>query len=119
MSYAPVVYISAKFGHGVDKVMPQAFGVYQERLKRLSTTEVNSVVQPAVAAHNLPRKGGKQLKIFYATQAEVNPPTFVFFVNDAKLIHFSYQRYLENKLRQAFSFGGTPLRLIFKTRGEP
>jgi GTP-binding protein len=119
MPYAPVVYISAKFGHGVDKVMPQAFGVYQERLKRLSTTEVNSVVQPAVAAHNLPRKGGKQLKIFYATQAEVNPPTFVFFVNDAKLIHFSYQRYLENKLRQAFSFGGTPLRLIFKTRGEP
>jgi GTP-binding protein len=119
MPYAPVVYISAKFGHGVDKVMPQAFQVYQERLKRLSTTEVNSVVQPAVAAHNLPRKGGKQLKIFYATQAEVNPPTFVFFVNDAKLIHFSYQRYLENKLRQAFSFGGTPLRLIFKTRGEP
>jgi len=119
MSYASVVYISAKFGHGVDKVMPQAFGVYQERLKRLSTTEVNSVVQPAVAAHNLPRKGGKQLKIFYATQAEVNPPTFVFFVNDAKLIHFSYRRYLENKLRQAFSFGGTPLRLIFKTRGEP
>ena len=119
MSYAPVVYISAKFGQGVDKVMPEACQVYQERLKRLSTAEVNNVVQQAVAAHNLPRKGSKQLKIFYATQAEVNPPTFVFFVNDAKLIHFSYQRYLENKLRQAFGFGGTPLRLVFKTRGEP
>jgi len=119
MPYAPVVYISAKFGQGVDKVMPQACQVYQERLKRLSTAEVNNVVQQAVAAHNLPRKGSKQLKVFYATQAEVNPPTFVFFVNDAKLIHFSYQRYLENKVRQEFGFGGTPLRLVFKTRGEP
>jgi GTP-binding protein len=119
MSYAPVVYTSAEFGQGVDGVMPQAFEVYQERLKRLPTTEVNSVVQQAVAAHTLPRKGNKQLKILYATQAEVNPPTFVFFVNDAKLIHFSYQHYLENKLRQSFGFAGTPFRLVFKTRGEP
>jgi GTP-binding protein len=119
MPYAPVVYTSAKFGQGVDGVMPQAFEVYQERLKRLPTTEVNSAVQQAVAAHTLPRKGAKRLKILYATQAEVNPPTFVFFVNDAKLIHFSYQHYLENKLRQSFGFAGTPLRLVFKTRGEP
>ena len=119
VSHASVVYISAKLGQGVDRVMPQARQVYQERLKRLPTTVVNSVVQQAVAARNLPRKGSKQLKIFYATQAEVNPPTFVFFVNDAKLIHFSYQRYLENKLRQALGFDGTPLRLVFKTRGEP
>ena len=118
MSYASVVYISAKFGEGTDKVMPQAFQVYHERLKRLPTAEVNSVVQQAVAAHTLPRKGSKQLKILYATQAEVNPPTFVFFVNDAKLIHFSYQHYLENKLRQSFGFAGTPFRLVFKTRGE-
>ena len=118
MSYAPVEYISAKLGQGVDKVMPQACQVYQERLKRLPTTAVNSVVQQAVAAHTLPRTGGKQLKVLYATQAEVNPPTFVFFVNDARLIHFSYQRYLENKLRQAFGFAGTPFRLIFKNRGE-
>jgi GTP-binding protein len=119
MSYAPILYISAKFGQGVDKVMPQAFEVYQERLKRLSTTLVNDVIQQAVAGHNLPRKGSKRLKVLYATQAEVNPPTFVFFVNDAKLIHFSYQHYLENKLRQAFGFAGTPIRLVFKTRGEP
>jgi len=118
VAYAPVLYISAKSGQGVDKIMPQVSQIYRERLKRLSTAEVNNVVQQAVAAHNLPRIGGKQLKILYATQAEVNPPTFVFFVNDAKLIHFSYQRYLENKLRQSFGFLGTPFRLVFKTRGE-
>jgi GTP-binding protein len=118
MPYAPVLYISAKSEQGVSKIMPQVCQVYQERLKRLSTTMVNSVVQQAVAAHTLPRIGSKQLKILYVTQAEVNPPTFVFFVNDAKLLHFSYQRYLENKLRQSFGFAGTPLRLVFKTRGE-
>ncbi len=116
--YAPVLYTSAKFGQGVGKVMPQVCQVYQERLKRLPTAAVNSVVQQAVAAHNPPRTGNKPLKILYATQAEVNPPTFVFFVNEAKLMHFSYQRYLENKLRQSFGFIGTPLRLVFKTRGE-
>ena len=77
MPYAPVLYISAKLGWGVDKIMPQVCQIYQERLKRLSTANVNNVVQQAVAAHILPRKGSKQLKILYATQAEVNPPTFV------------------------------------------
>lgn len=118
MPYAPVLYTSAKSGQGMDKVMPQVCQVYQERLKRLPTAAVNSVMQQMVAAHNPPRIGSKRLKILYATQAEVNPPTFVFFVNDARLIHFSYQRYLENKLRQSFGFTGTPLRLVFKTRGE-
>jgi GTP-binding protein len=118
VAYAPVLYTSARFGQGVEKVMPQVFQVYQERLRRLNTATVNDVIQQAVTAHNRPRSGSKQLKVFYATQAEVNPPTFVFFANDAKLIHFSYRRYLENKLRQAFGFTGTPLRLIFKTRGE-
>ncbi len=118
MPYAPVLYISAQFGQGVAEVMPQVCQVYQERLKRIPTAQVHSVIQQAVAAHSLPRKGSKHLKVLYATQAEVNPPTFVFFVNDAKLIHFSYRRYLENKLRQAYSFAGTPIRLIFKSRGE-
>jgi len=117
MPYAPVLYISAKFKQGVDKVMPQVCQVYQERLKRLATAAVNNVVQQAAAAHNLPRRGSRQLKILYATQAKVNPPTFVFFVNDANLIHFSYRRYLENKLRQSFGFAGTPIQLVFKTRG--
>jgi GTP-binding protein len=118
-SYAPILYTSAKSGQGVDRIMPQVSQVYQERLKRLSTATVNSVIQQAVMAHNRPRNKYKQLKVFYATQAEVNPPTFVFFTNDARLVHFSYRRYLENKLRQAFGFSGTPLRLTFKTRGEP
>jgi len=118
MAYASVLYVSAKLGQGVNKIMPQVRQVYQERLKRLSTAVVNDVVQQAVATHIRPRSGGKQLKVLYATQAEINPPTFIFFVNDAKLIHFSYQRYLENKLRQSFGFAGTPLRLVFKSRGE-
>ena len=116
--YAPIIYTSAKNRQGINKIMSQVQQVYQERLKRLSTATVNNVIQQAVAAHNLPRIGRKRLKILYATQADVNPPTFVFFINDKKLIHFSYQRYLENRLRQTFGFTGTPLRLIFKTRGE-
>jgi len=117
-SYAPILYTSAKTGQGVSEIMPRVIQVYRERLKRLPTATVNNVVQEAAAAHTRPRDGTRQLKIFYVTQAEVNPPTFVFFTSDAKLVHFSYRRYLENKLRQAFGFTGTPLRLIFRTRGE-
>ena len=116
--YAPVLYTSALLGQGVDEVIPLAKEVYNERLKRLPTAQVNNVVQQAVAGHSPPRKGRRQLKILHATQAEVNPPTFVFFVNDARLVHFSYRRYLENRLRQAFGFVGTPLRFVFKSRGE-
>jgi GTP-binding protein len=116
--YAPVLYTSAKLGQGTDKVIAQAQQIYQERLKRIPTAEVNSVVQRAAANHSPPRSGKKQLKMLYATQAEVNPPTFVFFVNDTALVHFSYRRYLENRLRQSFGFDGTPLRLVFKARSE-
>ena len=119
VAYAPVLYTSAKTGQGVNKITPEVRQVYQERFKRLSTSVVNDVVQQAIAAHSVPRKGNKQLRIHYATQAEVNPPTFVFFVNDAKLMHFSYRRYLENKLRQSFGFVSTPIRLVLKTKGEP
>jgi GTP-binding protein len=118
LPYAPVLYVSALKGRGVDLIIPEAQRVYRERVKRLPTTAVNEVVQEAVVAHNLPRIGGKQLKILYATQAGVSPPTFVFFVNDAKLVHFSYRRYLENRLRKAFGFIGNPFHLVFKTRGE-
>ncbi|MFC2007862.1 ribosome biogenesis GTPase Der [Chloroflexota bacterium] len=118
MPYAPVLYISAKFGQGIGEIIPRAQQIHKERHKRLSTAMVNKVVQQALATHNLPRSGTKRLKVLYATQAEVNPPTFVFFVNDPTMIHFSYRRYLENQLRQSFSFTGTPLRLVFKARGE-
>ncbi len=118
VAYAPLLFISAKLGQGVAGVVAVAHQVYQERLKRFPTAQVNNLVQRVVASHSPPRKGGKPLKLLYATQAGINPPTFVFFVNDAKLVHFSYRRHLENKLRQAFGFTGTPLRMIFKTRGE-
>lgn len=116
--YAPVLYTSAKTGEGINKIILQAQQIYQERSKRIPTATVNDVVQEAVASHMLPRSGRKQLHVLYATQAEINPPTFVFFVNDAKLVHFSYRRYLENKLRQAFGFDGTPIRLVLKTKEE-
>ncbi|MCX7912314.1 MAG: ribosome biogenesis GTPase Der [Dehalococcoidales bacterium] len=117
-SYAPILYTSAKTGQGVDGIMPVVSSVYQERMKRVQTSTVNSIIQQAVAAHPRPKKGKQELRIYYATQADINPPTFVFFTNNTGLVHFSYRRYLENQLRQAFGFFGTPLRLIFRTRGE-
>ena len=118
MSYAPVLFISAKTGQGVDKVMPQVYQVYQERIKQLPVAELNGVIQDAIAAHNLPRKGKIVLSIKSVTQTEINPPTFTFKVNNSNIVHFSYRRFLENKLREAFGFTGTPLRLVFKTGGE-
>ena len=118
MRYATILYTSAMDGTGIADIMPQAMEVYQQRNKRIPTAELNNAVQQVLAAHTPPHNGFQLLKFFYTTQAEVNPPTFVFFVNDATLMHFSYQRYLENQLRRNFGFEGTPLRLIFKTRGE-
>lgn len=118
MAYAPVLFISAKFGKGVSEVMPQAYKVYQERIKQIPVAELNGVIQDAIAAHNMPRKGKIVLSIKGVTQTEVNPPTFTFKVNNSNIVHFSYRRFLENKLREAFGFTGTPLRLVFKTGGE-
>ncbi|MCL2281429.1 MAG: ribosome biogenesis GTPase Der [Dehalococcoidia bacterium] len=118
MRHAPVLYTSAKDGSGISAIIPQALDIYRERLKRIGTGELNSTVQQVLARHTPPHKGSRILKFLYVTQAEVNPPTFVFFVNDVTLMHFSYQRYLENQLRQNFGFNGTPLRLVFKARGK-
>jgi len=118
MPYVPILYISAKFGKGVDDVLGVAREILEERKKRVTTALLNSVVRDAVAAHSPPSAAGKKLKILYVTQAETSPPTFVFFVNDASMMHFSYRRYLENRLRQNFGFQGTPLRLVFKRRDE-
>jgi GTPase len=115
--YAPVLFASAKTGQGVNKIIPQAIKVFEERNKRLPTAIVNSVIQEAVATHAPPHILGKTIKVKYVTQAEVNPPTFIFFVNDSR-VHFSYRRYLENKLREAFGFTGTAIRMVFKTGGS-
>jgi GTP-binding protein len=114
--YVTFVFISAKFGQRVNKVLPAAIKVAKERTKRVSTGQLNKLVKEAVDAHPPASKPGKWVKFYYATQADINPPTFVFFTNDAENVHFSYKRYLENQLRGAFGFEGTPVKLIFRTR---
>jgi len=116
--YAPLLFVSALMGRRVDTVLETALRVYQERLHRVSTSGLNKLLREVVASHSPPSKGGKRLRFYYATQAEVDPPTFVFFVNDPQLVHFSYRRYLENRLRETFGFEGTPLRFYFRRRSE-
>lgn len=116
MSWVPLVFISAKFGQRVNKVLDLALHVADERRKRVATSVLNKVIREAVAEHPPPSKPGKWLKVLYATQADVDPPTFIFSVNDAKSVHFSYERYLENKLRETFGFEGTPIRMFFRGR---
>jgi GTP-binding protein len=118
LDYVPVLYISALTGQRVNKVLPLAFQVYQERQARISTGELNRLVEDAAVRHSPPHKAGKRLKFFYATQASTDPPTFVFFVNDTRLVHFSYKRYLENQIRRRYSYLGTPLKLVFRSRGK-
>jgi GTPase len=115
--YAPIVFISAVSGQRVQRVLDLALKIQTERQKRIPTAQLNTVIRDAVAAHRL-AVHGKPLKFYYATQPEVCPPTFVFFVNDPELVHFSYRRYLENKLREAFGFEGTAVRLVFRGRSE-
>lgn len=119
LDYVPVLFISALTRQRVSTVLPTALRVQEQRLRRVSTSELNRVMMEAIARHAPPSKAGKRLKFYYATQADVSPPTFVFFVNDHRLVHFSYERYIENRLRELYGFEGTPLRLIFRTRARP
>jgi GTP-binding protein len=112
-SYTPIIYISAKLGQGINRILPQAWEIWQERQKRIPQSEVDELVKQAVSSHPPPRTGSRRLHIARAYQGESQPATFVLEVNDPKLVHFSYQRYLENKLRQSFGFRGVPLKLIF------
>jgi GTP-binding protein len=116
MDYVPVLFISALTGQRVHKVVPTALAVQEARFLRIPTGELNRLVQDALARHAPPSKRGKRLKIYYVSQPGVDPPTFVFHVNDPDLVHFSYERYLENRLRDSHDFSGTPLRLIFRQR---
>ena len=118
LDYVPMLFISALTGQRVDQVLPTALHVQEARLIRIPTAELNRILQDSVARHSPPSKAGKRLKFYYATQAAVDPPTFVFFVNDPRLVHFSYERYLENRLREHYGFLGTPLRLSFRKRGK-
>lgn len=118
MDYFKPVFISALSGKRVEKVMPSVLEVYANSTKRITTGVLNEVIQKAILAQQPPTKKGKSLKILYATQAEVSPPTFVIFVNDSSIVHFSYERFLENRLRASINFEGTPIKLIFRSRKE-
>jgi GTP-binding protein len=118
LDYVPVLFISALSGQRVHKVLPLALQVYQERTVRIPTGELNRLVEDATVRHSPPHKAGKRLRFFYATQAGVDPPTFVFFVNDTRLVHFTYKRYLENQIRKHYGFLGTPLKLVFRSRAK-
>lgn len=117
ISYAPLVFVSALTGQRVGRALDVALRVQEARSHRAPTGQLNRVLRDAVLSHSPPSKRGKRLKIYYATQAGTAPPSFVFFVNDPQLLHFSYRRYLGNKLREAFGFEGSPLRLSFRKRG--
>jgi GTP-binding protein len=116
--YIPVVYVSAKLRQGINRILPQAWEIWQERQKRIPQPEVDELVKEAVSSHPPPRTGSRRLHIARAYQDESQPATFVLKVNNPKLVHFSYKRYLENRLRQSFGFRGVPLRLIFTKVGR-
>ena len=118
MSYVKTLYISAQTGLRADKVIEYAEEAYASASRRVSTGVLNDVIGEAVSMTEPPSFSGRRLKIYYATQAETNPPKFVFFVNDETLVHFSYKRYLENTLRRAFDFSGTPVTLVFHEKKE-
>ncbi len=118
MMYAPSVFISAKTGQRVDSLFDMIKSVLEQNTKRISTGLLNDVINEAIAVVQPPSDKGKRLKIYYATQASTKPPTFILFVNNAELAHYSYVRYLENQLRAKFGFEGTPLKFIVREKGN-
>src|SRR5205085_10250126 len=114
--YAPIIFSSAKTGYHVQSILEAALKIADMRYLRIPTSRLNEAVREAVRHHSPGVVRNKVLKIYYATQTQVNPPTFVFFVNDPQALHFSYERYLENRLREAFSFKGTAIRMYFRAR---
>ncbi len=118
LDYAPRLFISARTGQRLNRVMPAVAKVAEACRRRAPTAELNRVIAEAASMTPPPGEGGKRLKLYYATQGGAKPPVFLFFTNEPDLAHFSYRRYLENRLREAFDFEGTPIRLIFKRRSR-
>lgn len=118
MDYFRPVFISAKTGQRVPEVLKAAEASYENSARRITTGTLNEVIQDAVAVNEPPSYKGRRLKVLYATQVASNPPSFVLFVNDSELVHFSYKRYLENSLRKAFDFTGTPVRIIIRNKDQ-
>ncbi|MDN5352961.1 MAG: GTPase [Clostridiales bacterium] len=118
MQYAPILFVSALTGQRVNQILDKAVYVANNNAMRISTGVLNDIINEAVSLSQTPSDKGKRLKIYYATQASVKPPTFILFVNDTELAHFSYLRYLENQIRKNFNFEGTPIVFKVKSRGE-
>ena len=118
LQYAPVLYLSALTGQRVDRVTELVKFVVEQQTMRIQTSVLNELIRDATAVNPPPTKKGKQLKILFITQADICPPRFVIFVNDPELMHFSYQRFIENKLRDTFGFEGTPLKFVIRKRNE-
>ena len=118
MTWAPIVYISALTGQRTNRLLDMVRSVYEQASRRVTTGVLNDILADAQAYLQPPATSGRRLKIYYATQQSSKPPTFVMFVNDVKLLHFSYERYLENQFRKAFGFEGTPLRFIMRERNN-
>ena len=118
MPYAPKLFISALTGQRIGKLFELIFTVYQNHAMRVQTGVLNDVILEATTMHSPPTDKGRALRIYYATQVSVKPPTFVLFVNDSRLMHFSYTRYLENKIREAFGFDGTPVHFVVRDKKE-
>ena len=118
MDYVPFLFISAKTGQRLNKLLGLAKESYAQSVRRIKTGTLNDIVNEAISMTEPPAMSGRRLKIYYATEVSVQPPTFVFFVNDEALVHFSYKRYMENYFRKTFGFAGTPIQIIFRTRGK-
>jgi GTP-binding protein len=118
MHYAPIVFLSAKTKHRLHKLLPVVNHVSEQHALRIQTHMLNDVISDAVAINPPPTDKGKRLRINYATQVATKPPTIVIFVNDPEIMHFSYERYLENKIRAAFNFDGTPVRLFTRRKSD-
>ena len=116
MDYAPVIFLSALTGQRVNRLIDKVREVQAQTTRRITTGLLNDVLADAQNAMQPPSMSGRRLRIYYATQASVAPPTFVLFVNDEKLMHFSYERYLQNAFRKAFGFDGTPIRFILREK---
>ena len=118
LSYVPIVFLSAKTKKRIHTLMPEIKKVYENSKKEIKTSILNDVIRDAVILNQPPSYKGKRLKIYFVSQKGTMPPRFVFNVNSKNLVHFSYERYLENKIRESFDFEGTPIQIEFKNRGE-
>ena len=118
MTYAPVMFLSALTGQRVNRLFPMIQEVAKQNSSRITTGALNSVLADATARVQPPTDKGRRLKIYYMTQASTKPPHFVIFCNDARLFHFSYQRYLENQIREVFGLQGTPIRITIRQKGD-